>query len=693
MKSFWSGTVAELLRASVPDITGALATAQIRHFRVNEAQQLRAWEVTINMLQGALPTVPYSETWRVLLEFPMLRLGKRPDVIILIRSAILVLEIKAGSSFHTPADRRQVQDYAIDLHDFHAGSREHIIVPILVAEKATTRLPDMPLMLGRGVTSPLDATAKTLPSLLREISDYTNQQAGQLDADAWMRAPYRPVPTIVDAACMLYAKHNVADLRAARSDSQNLGVTTSAILNAIDWARRMDRRIILFVTGIPGAGKTLCGLNTIFGADDAGRGTYLTGNPTLVHVLREALTRDAVRLGSQRGDANRKMTSAIQALPKFRDHYVANSSEVPPERIVVVDEAQRCWSAGWPVAKTRDKAVQLKHSEPAYLLATMARHAGFCAMVCLVGSGQEIHAGEGGLAEWGVALRQAARDGIVWYVHAAPDLMTVSDSRRRLGPLDNLQSVPALHLDVSIRQIRSAAATSWVDKVLEGDATAASRIAHDAVEFPFLLSRDLGAARTWLRIQSRGLRRSGLLASSGAARLRAEGLGAELPHMDAAAVAHWFLDRFPDDVRASDALEVVASEFSCQGLELDYVGLCWDADFIRELGRREWRVRTFRGTKWQTPRQEEVIANQINTYRVLLTRARYETVIFVPNGSEHDPTREPAVFDDIARFLEDCGIRLLDRAILDSALGKRSDATLPFSKDLVASYDPDRAGS
>ena len=176
-------------------------------------------------------------------------------------------------------------------------------------------------------------------------------------------------------------------------------------------------------------------------------------------------------------------------------------------------------------------------------------------------------------------------------------------------------------------------------------------------KLPFHLTRDLSATRTWLRTSARGLRRAGLLASSGARRLRAEGLGAELPHMDASAVAHWFLDRYPDDVRASDALETVATEFSAQGLELDYVGLCWDGDLVREPGREAWRVRQFRGTRWQYPAGAEAIANQLNTYRVLLTRARYDTVIFVPRGDATDRTRDPAVLDAIALFLESCGVR------------------------------------
>ncbi len=338
------------------------------------------------------------------------------------------------------------------------------------------------------------------------------------------------------------------------------------------------------------------------------------------------------------------MRSAIQRLPDFRNEYVKHPHHTPPEQVVVVDEAQRCWSRAHAIAKTRDKAIRLTASEPAHLLETMSRHAsqdgtGFAAMVCLVGGGQEIHTGEGGLAEWGEALRDPSCG--AWQVRAAPAAVSAADPRQRLGTLANLAVLPSLHLDVSIRQIRSSAAAAWVDFVLAGKASEAAALAREDGAIPFRLTRSLPAMRAWLRSTARGFRRAGLLASSGARRLRAEGLGAELPHMDPGAVARWFLDHYPADIRASDALETVATEFSCQGLELDYTGLCWDADLVREPGRTAWRVRSFRGTRWQYPAGAEAIANQINTYRVLLTRARYETVIFVPVGDFEDRTAPP----------------------------------------------------
>ena len=655
VSSFWSGTVQHFLDTPSETITGMLALAQIRHFRINETQQVRAWEASIAMLRAALAELPEACAWHVLLEYPMLRLGRRPDAIVLTDRAILVLEFKAGAHGFSQADRRQVEDYAIDLHDFHAASRRHPILPILVAEHAAAALAPLPMAIAGAASCVIDASAETLPHLLGLIAARLPRQSTPLDPAAWLAAPYRPVPNIVDAACLLYARHNVADIRAARSDAANLRATTDAILAEIAEARAANERVILFVTGIPGAGKTLCGLNTVFGTAEAARGTYLTGNPTLVHVLREALARDAVQFGAKRAVADHRMKTSIQRLPDFRNEYVTHPDHTPPEQIVVVDEAQRCWSRAHAIAKTRDKPIRLTASEPAHLLEAMSRHPGFAAMVCLVGGGQEIHDGEGGLAEWGDALRRAPRP---WRVRAAPDILSAVDKRQRLGNLPGLLALPALHLGIAIRQVRSATAADWVNHVLAGDADQAAAVARADGAIPFHLTRSLADLRAWLRAHARGLRRAGLLASSGAKRLRAEGLGAELPHMDAAAVAHWFLDRFPD-IRASDALETVATEFSCQGLELDYAGLCWDADLIREANRADWRVRQFRGTSWQIPKGEEAIANQINTYRVLLTRARYETAIFVPPGDAADPTRSPAILDGIASFLRTCGVRAL----------------------------------
>ena len=653
MQSFWAGSVAAFLAAPTDSVIGVLVEAQMRHFRTGDVQQLRAWEMTLSLLRTVFAAQPHMQDWWLLLGYPLLRLGRRADAIVLTPCAILVLEFKSGARHFAPADREQVEDYALDLRDFHAGSRRHPIVPILVATDGRPRPCSFALPMA-GVWNVIDATAASLPALLNELSKLPLAANVPLDPAAWCDAPYRPVPNIIDAACMLYARHDVDEIRQARAESSNLTLTTDAILRTLSAARAARQHLALFVTGIPGAGKTLCGLNAAFGLEADMRATFLTGNPALVHVLREALARNAISRGSDRRAVRQQMEGAIQALPRFRDHYVARGGESPAEAIVVVDEAQRCWSAAHAIGKTRGKPVRLTCSEPAHLLEIMSRHTDFAAMICLVGGGQEIHDGEGGLAEWGEALRRRPE----WRVCAAPDILHHTDSRQRLGHIDSLRLLPELHLAHSVRQIRFSRSADWVDCVLAGDGAAARVIADEAEDtLPYFVTRSLAAMRAWLHAASRGHRRAGLIASSGAKRLRAEGLGAELPHMDAQAVAHWFLDRFPDDVRASNALELVATEFSCQGLELDIVGLCWDSDLIREAGRIAWHVQSFRGTRWTRPASAERIANQLNTYRVLLTRARYETVIFVPPGDPIDPTRNPGVLDAIAAFLQSCGAR------------------------------------
>ncbi len=597
-----------------------------------------------------------------------MRLGKRIDAVILSERSIIVLEFKKEQD--DASARRQVEDYALDLFHFHTRSREHPIIPVLVTGGAPKLLPALPLFLG--VIKPvLVVHPADLPALLSDLVERTPVPSTPLLSSAWLAGTYAPVPTIVEAACMAFARHGVAEIAEARADRRNLRETTAAIWSTVAAARRLGRHTCLFVTGIPGAGKTLCGLNAAFAPEPSLRGTFLTGNPTLVHVFREALIRDGVKQGRDRRKISADMVSVIQRLPDFRTKYLVDETEAPPEPVIVIDEAQRCWSRDYAVRKTRDKTHPLSDSEPGHLLDFMARRRDFAVIVCMVGNGQEIHDGEGGLAEWGAALR-ARPD---WDVVAAPDTTDSADPRQCLGSLPRLRHESALHLVVPIRQIGSDAAARWVDAMLGGHPDAASAIARQAGSIPFHLTRSLDTLRLALRSAARGMRRAGLVSSSGAARLRAEGLGAELPHMDAQAVAHWFLDHFPDDVRASDALEQVATEFGVQGLELDYVGLCWDADFIRSSSQITWLSRRFVGTRWQTIRSAEAISNQINTYRVLLTRARYDTIIFVPRGNRADPTRDPDIYDQIADYLSRCGVSVVNG---DGALAKPIEPQKPI---------------
>jgi hypothetical protein len=637
--------VADFLAMAEETVMERLAAEEKQSFRRSEPQQLRAWRTTVDLLRAALSGWGEAAYWALHLEFRLRRLGKRLDAVLATPRGVFVLEVKAGAARIELGDLRQVEDYALDLQDFHAGSRGFPIVPVLVATEAVAATAAMPLLLA-GATPPLATDAACLGALLRRLWAALPAPAVPLDVAGWGAAPYRPVPGIVEAARSLYARNGVADLTEALADREALAATQAAIGDATGESVKAGRKTVVFVTGIPGAGKTLCGLEAVFGA---GREVtaFLTGNPTLVHVFREALARDAVAGGMAARDARQRMEAAIQALPRFRDEHVLKG-DVPPERVIVVDEAQRVWNRDHAVRKSRDRDVALADSEPALLLDIMARHAGGAAIVCLVGGGQEIHDGEGGILEWA----QALRDRPAWRVLVA-ETPGHADARRTLPASLPAERDHRLHLAIARRTLRAPALPEWVDLVLDGHAARARRLA-DAEALPVFLTRDLDAMRASLRARARGLRRAGLVASSGAKRLRADGLGVELPHMDANAVARWFLDRWPD-VRASDALETVATEFSCQGLELDYVGLCWGGDLVRGAGG--WRPRRFAGTAWQRIAGAEAVANRVNTYRVLLTRARYETVVWVPRGDAADKTRDPAELDAVAEFLRAAGAR------------------------------------
>jgi Schlafen group 3, DNA/RNA helicase domain len=648
MRAWWSGDLTTLLAAAAEAVVERLAIRLVETHYLNHAAQLTAWRQQVALLQAAARGLPGG--WRVLLEYPLLRLGKRIDAVLLTDRAILVLEFKAADQ--TRLAHEQVEDYALDLFDFHAGSRAHPVVPILVATQGHAHPPAWPL-LWHAVTPVLEATARTLSTLVHEVVAQIPTPIRPLGISAWEAAPYRPVPTIVEAATMLYRRHGVADIAAARADVGNLTRTSDAITAAVAQARAQRRRLVLFVTGIPGAGKTLCGLNVVFAADSGA--AFLTGNLPLVHVMREALARDARDQGRSLRMARQQTESAVQPLIGFlRDNH--ERTDPPHEHVVVFDEAQRAWDAAFGARKFGHA-----QSEAAMFLDIMRRHHDWAVIVALVGTGQEINTGEAGLAAWGEALLQRPD----WRVQAPDGVLARPDPRQCLFATAPAAMTidPSLHLNVPVRSIRSAAAAPWVDAVLRGDAAEAAAVAERAGDLPFLLTRSLSAMRAALRTLARGQRRAGLVCSAGARRLRADGVWPNFPHLDADAMAHWFLDRWPD-VRASDALELPATQFACQGLELDHVGLCWGNDLIRprdgQPPRGPWQARSFAGTCWQVMHREAAIAYQVNTYRVLLTRARYQTVIWVPLGDPDDATRAPAEFDVVARFLGACGARPLE---------------------------------
>ena len=637
--AWWSGSFQDFTDAQDDHILGQLATNAIYAHRTNETTQLRAWTWQLELLRPALSRLPRH--WRLLLEYPLIRLGRRLDAVLITDHAIIVIEFKTlGSTFTTEA-RIQAEDYAHDLRDFHAGSRDQVIVPILVAGAGRPTRPQWSFP-WPGVSTVYDALPSELPELLQDITERLPPR--NLDITTWESAPYRPAPSIIEAARALYEKHGVAEIKTARADTTNLSRTTAAILQAVRYARDKQKYIIVFVTGIPGAGKTLCGLDVVFSAE--GAGTFLTGTLPMVYVLKAALAEDAARSGRRSNrTAQHESKAKIESIVGFLRENIKRG-EAPAEHVIVFDEAQRAWDADYGARKFGHS-----ESEAAIVLDIMQRHGDYAVIVALVGNGQEINTGEAGLAEWGKALT----DRPLWQVWAAPGVLTATESRQRLfeTPPPTLVVDPNLHLDTAIRNVRSPAAASWIDAVLRGAREEALQHAHE--HLPIFLTRSLEEMRQHLRLLARGKRRSGLVCSSGAKRLIADGIWPKFDHMDDATVANWFHKRWPD-VRASDALEIPATEFACQGLELDFVGLCWGGDLLWQ-GR--WKARNFRGTKWQNVQNEAARAYTINTYRVLLTRARADTIIWIPKGDAQDKTRDPEEFDETASFLISCGAKLL----------------------------------
>jgi hypothetical protein len=624
-----------------------------------EPPQKRAWIFQIEHLADVLRELP---SCHVFLEFEIPRIGRRADVVLLIGGMVFVIEYKFGADRYDSQAVDQVTDYALDLKNFHSGSHQAPIVPVLVASNAPDR--DWSGLTSQDqIRQVILANRCSLSALL--IQAFAENRATSIDPIAWANSAYRPTPTIVEAAQALYRGHRVASITRSDAGAINLGKTASCVSNIIDQAKKKQTKAICLITGVPGAGKTLAGLNIAterMRADESSHAVFLSGNDPLVKVLREALAIDAMEQEStfedrsrlRKSDARRKAHAFIQNIRHFRDDNW-KADVAPVEKVVVFDEAQRAWNRDQlsTFMLRKRKIPSFDQSEPEFLLSVMDRHTDWCCVICLVGGGQEINTGEAGMGEWLEALERRFPH---WSVHCSlqiqnPEYDWTRDLPTRLSRL-RASIEPDLHLAVSLRSFRAEHVSAFVGAVIDGDAPGAKSLYAEIPQYPIVLTRNFEKAKEWLRGKARGSERFGLLASSNAIRLKPEGIFAK-QDIDP---AQWFL-KGKDDIRASYFLEDVATEFHVQGLELDWTLVCWDLNFRREGAR--WGCSNFTGTSWKSvndPNRRRYIAN---SYRVLLTRARQGVVILVPEGDVQDATREPAKYTAIFEFLRECGIREL----------------------------------
>jgi len=619
--------------------------------------QRGAWQHQIGTVKKLLRSYPSAD---VLFEFSIPRMGKRADVVLLIGGIIFVLEYKVGEDGYPRHALNQALDYATDLKNFHEASHHRKIVPVLVSTKAQ-RIPIADEWYADGVSHVQCANDDSLS----EIIDYfvRGYPSDDLDHNSWIASTYKPTPTICEAAQALYAGHDIRDISRSDSGAINLSKTANCISQIIERSKSSRRKSICFVTGVPGSGKTLAGLNlanqrlNMHGDENA---VFLSGNGPLVTVLREALARDEVsRTKSNPAEENLTKTAAlkkastfIQNIHHFRDEYL-RTEKPPVEQVVVFDEAQRAWTKHQTSRFMREKRGldEFSMSEPEFLLSVMDRRTDWCAVVCVIGGGQEINTGEAGIGEWFDALRGSFDH---WDIFISEGL---NNSEHFGGEeledhMAGLQASnePDLHLDVAVRSFRSEKVSHVVHSLIEGDSTSVCSLMASLNNYPIVLTRNVGTAREWLRSMARGTERYGLVASSNAQRLRAVGPDVRVK-IDP---ANWFLND-SSDVRSSYYMEDVATEFDIQGLELDWVGMCWDANLRRRDS--EWGFFQFKGSKWMNVKDTSKRAYLINSYRVLLTRARQGMVICVPEGDPNDQTRLPKFYNPIYEYLKDCGVR------------------------------------
>ena len=667
-----------------------------------------AWMGEIELMQQVL------EPWReekgqIVFEYDIPRLGKRIDVVLLLRGMISCLEFKVGKKEEFQAGIEQVMDYALDLKNFHLFSHDKKIVPILIPTKYkeyTTVF--QPSVYNDDIYNPMITGEEHLQELISKVLEHAGAKREDGGIDNWLISPYAPTPTIIEAARTLYENHSVEDITRHEADKVSTDTTINYILQVIQQSKDRQQKSICFVTGVPGAGKTLVGLDVAIkqtykdGELDKENGAvYLSGNGPLVAVLIEALARDNQKKCSERGerknmsDSRREVSEFIQIIHRYRDNMLAKIKnpvengelEIDPEKAVklaatgygevehvaIFDEAQRSWThkriadylKRGGTYGNKLKVPNFPMSEAEFLIWSLDQREDWAVIICLVGGGQEINTGEAGITEWIKALNNRFKH---WNVFISNKLTDPEYAEGRVNDLlrenSNVTFSDSLHLAVSLRSFRAETLSAFIHSLLSF-APDASSLYQDVKQkkYPIMLTRDMDKARKWLRKMARGTQQTGVLVTKVAARFKPLAVNI-LPQGDENAV-HWFLED-KTDIRSSNYLEDAATEIQVQGLELDYACVLWDADMRCEEG--SWAYYKFNGkNKWNPENNNESRKYMLNAYRVLLTRARQGIVICVPYGNSNktpegfpeDPTRLPEFYNGTYEYLKSLGLEEL----------------------------------
>lgn len=622
--------------------------------------QNKAWESQIIILQEVLKFYK----GHIFFEFSIPRMGKRVDCILLLNNVIFVIEFKVGEKEFLNHNVEQVWDYALDLKNFHQPSHNAIIAPILIATESINSFIEISFSShDDNIIYPIKTNSVDLKKSIDAVLDFFND-TNDINENEFTTGSYSPTPTIIEAAITMFNNHSVEAITRSDSGATNLKVTTKYVSSLIDYAKQNSKKLICFVTGVPGAGKTLVGLNVAIDHLDKEKGdssVFLSGNAPLVAVLQEALTRDKVLQEKLRGNkitkkiARESVKAFIQIIHHYRDEYLRDP-KAPYDHVAIFDEAQRAWNKEQTVKFMHQKKGQanFEYSEPEFLISCLNRHLDWAVVVCLVGGGQEINTGEAGISEWIDAIKNTFSD---WETYISPHLYDKEyDAVQSIEKLILKSKViysDSLHLAVSMRSFRAENVSKLVKEILDLDKNSAIETLNSLKgKYPIVLTRNLQTAKKWLKEKARGSERYGIVVSSQAYRLKPYAIDVKSPMNP----INWFLDG-KDDIRSSYFLEDVATEFQVQGLELDWTCVMWDGDL--RYTENGWKSFSFVGNKWQNINKEERKRYLINAYRVLLTRARQGMIIVIPEGDFEDHTRIPEFYDYTFEFLSKIGFDVI----------------------------------